>query len=223
MKIKKAMILAAGFGKRMWPITINTPKPLIKIGKNTLLENCILKLEKFGIEELAINTHYLSDKIQNYINEKKFSLNIKIFREKNILNTGGGIFNSTKHFGNNPFLVLNPDTIWNDKHISEFESLAKIYFDKKSTVILLVKKSKSYDQSFKGDFNLNNKGLVSRDRINKLIYIGAQIMDRSIFETSKSEAFSINSNWSDSELASIPCAYSTAEGLIHRSKVKEEI
>ena len=65
MKLTNGMILAAGFGKRMMPITSKIPKPLIKIGKTTLLENCILKLQDFGIEEIVINTHYLSSEIES--------------------------------------------------------------------------------------------------------------------------------------------------------------
>ena len=74
MKVKKGMILAAGFGRRMMPITEKIPKPLLKIGKVTLLENCILKLKDFGIEEVVINTHYLSNQIKYYLNEKNYDL-----------------------------------------------------------------------------------------------------------------------------------------------------
>ena len=72
--IKKAMILAAGFGKRLNPLTLNIPKPLLKIGKETLLSNTINFLEKYGIKEAVINVHYFSDKIIEYVNKKKFNL-----------------------------------------------------------------------------------------------------------------------------------------------------
>jgi len=195
MKLTNGMILAAGFGKRMMPITSKIPKPLIKIGQTTLLENCILRLKDFGIEEIVINTHYLSSKIENYINNKNFNLNINIFKEKNILDTGGGILNATKKFNNNPFIVLNPDTIWNTKHVKEFESLAKIYFDKKTSALLLVNKNKSHDKNFKGDFNINYKGVVSRNKSNQMIYTGAQILDRTIFKDLNIKPFSMNKIW----------------------------
>ena len=195
MKLTNGMILAAGFGKRMMPITSKIPKPLIKIGQTTLLENCILRLKDFGIEEIVINTHYLSSEIENYINNKNFNLNINIFKEKNILDTGGGILNATKKFNNNPFIVLNPDTIWNIKHVKEFESLAKIYFDKKTPALLLVNKNKSYDKNFKGDFNINYKGVISRNKSNQMIYTGAQILDRTIFKDLNIKPFSMNKIW----------------------------
>ena len=185
----------AGKGKRFLDAHYKIPKPLIKIGQTTLLENCILRLKDFGIEEIVINTHYLSSEIENYINNKNFNLNINIFKEKNILDTGGGILNATKKFNNNPFIVLNPDTIWNIKHVKEFESLAKIYFDKKTSALLLVNKNKSHDKNFKGDFNINYKGVVSRNKSNQMIYTGAQILDRTIFKDLNIKPFSMNKIW----------------------------
>ena len=195
MKVKKGMILAAGFGKRMMPITKKIPKPLLKIGEVTLLENCILKLKDFGIEEVVINTHYLSNQIEHYLNEKNFDLKINIVEEKYILDTGGGILNATSRYADDPFIVLNPDTIWNQKHIEEFKMLEKIYFDTMHTALLLVNKSMSFDKSFKGDFNINDKGLISRDKSNLMVYIGAQIINRKIFKNFKIKSFSMNDIW----------------------------
>ena len=102
--IKKAIILAAGFGKRVHPLTVDCPKPLLKIGKETLLSNTIKFLIKFGINEVTINTHYLSEQIVSYINEKKFNLKINLVIEKDrILNTGGGVLNVIKNFSENLF------------------------------------------------------------------------------------------------------------------------
>jgi len=195
MKIKKGMILAAGFGRRMMPITEKIPKPLLKIGKVTLLENCILKLKDFGIEEVVINTHYLSNQIKYYLNEKNFDLKINIVEEKFILDTGGGILNATSRYADDPFIVLNPDTIWNQKHIEEFKMLEKIYFDTMHTALLLVNKSMIFDKSFKGDFNINDKGLISRDKSNLMVYTGAQIINRKIFKNFKIKSFSMNDIW----------------------------
>ena len=107
MQIKKAIILSAGYGKRLNPMTLSKPKPLLKINKKTLLENTIHILEKFGIEEIIINTHYLSDQISTFINNKKFSSKIFIIEEhENILDTGGGVLNAAKKFNNYPFFEL---------------------------------------------------------------------------------------------------------------------
>ena len=198
--IKKAMILAAGFGKRVHPLTLKCPKPLLKIGKKTLLSNTIEFLESFGIEEVIINIHYLGDKIINYIKKNKFNLNIKIVEEKDkILDTGGGIFNAIHHFSNKPFLVINPDTIWSSNYLNEFKLAEKIFFKKKSKcLLLLVNKNKSFDRTISGDFNIENE-LVNRKNLNdlKYIYIGAQIIKPEVFGKNKENIFSINKIWDD--------------------------
>ena len=117
--IKKAMILAAGFGKRLNPLTLDCPKPLLKIGKETLLSNTINFLENYGTEEAVINVHYFSDQIIEYVNKKKFNLKITIVNEKEkILDTGGGILNALKYFKES-FVCINPDTIWSLNYLEE--------------------------------------------------------------------------------------------------------
>ena len=195
--IKKAMILAAGFGKRLNPVTNNCPKPLIKIGNGTLLSNTINFLQEFGIKHIVINTHYLSDQIKKYINEKKFKSNITIINEKEkILDTGGGIFNALKYF-NESFLCINPDTIWNLNYIKETKKLEKDFFlNKRECSLLLVDKKKSFDKNLKGDFSLEN-GLVTRVNTENLkyIYTGLQIIDPKIFLDINDRIFSINLIW----------------------------
>ena len=110
MQIKRAIILSAGYGKRLKPLTLSKPKPLLEINKKTLLENTIYLLEKFGIEEIVINTHYLSDQINTFVDNKKFNSKIFLIEEhEKILDTGGGVLNAAKKFNNDPFFVLNPD------------------------------------------------------------------------------------------------------------------
>ena len=195
--INKAMILAAGFGKRLNPLTLSCPKPLIKIGNETLLSNTIKFLEDFGIKEIIINTHYLGDQIKKYINEKKFKSNIIIINEdKKILDTGGGIFNALKYF-NESFLCINPDTIWNTNYIKESKLLENDFFlNKRKCSLLLVNKVKSFDENLKGDFSLKN-GLVTRNKNENLkyIYTGLQIIDPKIFLNISNKIFSINLIW----------------------------
>ena len=118
--IKKAMILAAGFGKRIHPLTLDLPKPLLKIGKETLLSNTLKFLELVEVQEAIINVHYLSEKIIDYIKKNKFKIKIKLIEEKEkILNTGGGILNAVDNFSNSPFYIVNPDTIWSKNYLKE--------------------------------------------------------------------------------------------------------
>ena len=194
MKIKHGMILAAGLGKRMQPITLKTPKPLIQIGKKNLLERAIDLLINHGIEEIAINVYHLSDQIKDFINNKKFKAKIIISEEQNqLLDTGGGILNATRNF-QKPFIAINPDTLWNSDYLNELKDLEDLYFREKKICLLLVRKNLSFDSSFKGDFNLEN-GIVSRSNKNEFIFTGLQILDQSAFSTIKDKIFSMNKIW----------------------------
>ncbi len=199
--IKKAMILAAGFGKRIQPLTFNCPKPLLKIGKETLLSNTLKFLEQYKISQIVINVHYLGEQIVDYINKNKFNLTINIVQEKDkILNTGGGVLNAINYFLNEPFLIINPDTIWNSHYLKELKLMEKTLFENKKSKcsLLVVNKEKSFDQSFKGDFNLENN-LISRkdgDDLN-CIYTGLQIIKPEVFSDLDLEVFSINRVWNN--------------------------
>ena len=197
--IKKAMILAAGFGKRIYPLTLKRPKPLLKIGNETLLSNALKFLELFGIKQAVINVHYLEEQIVDYISRNKFDLTITIVKEKNeILDTGGGVLNAIQYFSNLPFLIINPDTIWNLHYLKELKLMEKLFFENKKNKcsLLVVNKKKSFDQSFKGDFNLENN-LINRKNRNdlKYIYTGLQIIKPEVFSNLDAKVFSINRIW----------------------------
>ena len=198
MKVKKAIILGAGFGKRMLPITKKIPKPLVKINGVTLLENSIKFLSSLGIKHIVVNSHHLHKEIIKFIKRKKFSSKISVVVErKKILDTGGGILNASKKFKNQIFFVLNPDTIWKKSYKREFRELEKVYLKNKKPTMLLVLKEKSFDRSFKGDFNLNSKNEILRQKNNKFIFTGAQIISRSVFKKRKIRPFSMNKVWDD--------------------------
>jgi MurNAc alpha-1-phosphate uridylyltransferase len=197
--IKKAIILSAGFGKRLNPLTLNYPKPLLKIGKETLLSNTIKFLEKLEIKEAIINVHYLGNQISEYIRKNKFNLNIKVINEeKEILDTGGGILNALKYLDEN-FICINPDTIWNSQYIEEFKSMEGNFFlNEKKCNILVVDKLKSFDKNLKGDFNLES-GLVSRKegKDAKYIFTGLQIINSKVFTNINDKVFSVNKIWNE--------------------------
>ena len=195
MNIKYGMILAAGLGKRMQPLTLKTPKPLLEINNYTLLERAINLLISHGVQEISINVHYLPDQIKSFINRKKFKVKITISNEDNLLlDTGGGVLKGTQNFGDNPFFVINPDTVWSRNYLAELKSLEVIYLKNNKPTLLLVNKKLSIDPSFKGDFNLNNEK-ISKDSVNQFIFTGLQIINRSVFTNEKSEVFSLNKVW----------------------------
>jgi len=195
MNIKYGMILAAGLGKRMQPLTFKTPKPLLEINNYTLLERAINLLISHGVQEISINVHYLPDQIKSFINRKKFKVKITISNEENLLlDTGGGVLKGTQNFADNPFFVINPDTVWSKHYLAELKSLEVIYLKNNKPTLLLVNKKLSIDPSFKGDFNLNNEK-ISKDSENQFIFTGLQIINRSVFTNEKSEVFSLNKVW----------------------------
>ena len=197
--IKKAMILAAGFGKRLNPITLSVPKPLLKIGSETLLSNTINFLKNYGIKEVVINVHYFSDQIIEYVNKKKFNLKIRTINEKEkILDTGGGILNALKYFEES-FVCINPDTIWNLNYLEELKKMENNFFsNKEKCYLLVVNREKSFDKNIKGDFNLKNI-LVTREENESLkyIYTGLQIINPKIFLNIKDKVFSMNKVWNE--------------------------
>ena len=197
--IKKAMILAAGFGKRIHPLTLKHPKPLLKIGNKTLLSNTINFLKLFGIKQAVINVHYLGEQIIDYINRNQFNLTINIVKEKDkILNTGGGVLNAIQYFSHEPFLIINPDTIWNSHYLKELKLMEKSFFENKKgkCSLLVVNKKKSFDQSFKGDFNLKNNLINRKDKEDlDSIYTGLQIIKPEVFNGLSEKVFSINKIW----------------------------
>ena len=198
MKIKTALILCAGYGKRLNPLTLKTPKPLLKINEITLLENCINLIHSLGISKILINTFYLSEKIEEFIKDKKFNLDIKIINDgTNILNTGGGILNMINSSNEADFITFNPDTVWNENYKEYIQNMEKFYFLKKvQNILLLANENLSFDKNLKGDFNLK-KNIIKKNDVNSLIYTGCQILNKSLFNSFVVSNFSISNVWNE--------------------------
>jgi MurNAc alpha-1-phosphate uridylyltransferase len=196
MRINTALILCAGFGKRLNPLTLDTPKPLIKLNNIPVLETCINFIESLGVNEIILNTFYLKDQIHNFINKKNFKSKIKIVEDgKIILDTGGGIKNMLDHTSEENVLIFNPDTIWKKNYSKEITEMEKIYFSKKlKNILLLVKKELSFDKNLSGDFNLKDN-LIIKNNDRKFIYTGCQILNKKLFSDYKTKNFSINDLW----------------------------
>ena len=198
MKINSALILCAGFGKRLSPLTLKTPKPLLKVDNITVLERCINIIIKLGINEIFINTFHLSDQILEFIKTKKFSADIKIIKDGDvILNTGGGILNMINNSKENNFIVFNPDTLWRKDYLNDIYHMQNFYFlNKLKNILLLTNKKLSFDQSLKGDFQLKDN-LLKKNNNNDFIYIGCQILNRDLFEKYDVKSFSISEIWKE--------------------------
>ena len=198
MIINTALILCAGLGKRLNPLTLKKPKPLLELNNVTMLESCINMLIKLGIKKVFLNTFHLSDQIFKFIEKKNFLIDIQIIDDgKTILDTGGGILNMINNSKENDFLVLNPDTLWNEDYIKEIKKMQNFYFLKKIDCILLTaNKVLSFDKNLKGDFSLKDYLLKNYDNKN-FIYIGCQILNRNLFSKYDINSFSITRVWNE--------------------------
>ena len=195
-KINTALILCAGYGKRLNPLTLKTPKPLLKLNNISLLENTINLINDLGIKNILINTYYLKEQIEEFINKKNFNCKINLIEDGNsILDTGGGILNLIKKSESENFFVFNPDTIWGKQYIAIIRKMEIFYFENKiQNILLVVNKSKSFDKNLKGDFNLESKNILNYKEKN-FIYTGCQIINKKVFSIINKKSFSIVEIW----------------------------
>jgi len=198
MQIDTALILCAGFGKRLLPLTKTTPKPLLKIRDSTLLEKTIKLIEQLNIKKIKINIFYLPDEIKKFVNQLNSNIDIELIEDGNeILDTGGGIFNMIKDSAEENFLVFNPDTIWNESYNKYILEMVSFYFRKQiNNILLVVHKDLSFDKRLQGDFNLVNEKLT-KDNNKKFIYTGCQIINKNVFSKTAKKKFSINEIWTN--------------------------
>ena len=194
MEINTALILCAGYGKRLNPITLSKPKPLIEINNTTLLQNTLNLVTSLGVKNILINSFYLSEQIEEYA--ASLSGNLKVINDGDkILDTGGGILNLINHSGCEDFFVFNPDTIWNENHVSEINDMQKYYFQNKlNNILLLVNKKLSFDNNLKGDFDLEDN-IIKQSFEKNFIYTGCQILNKNLFNEYEVENFSIAKIW----------------------------
>jgi len=198
----KAMILAAGLGTRLRPITDNIPKALVEINGKTLLELAILRLINFGIKDIVINVHHFADKVVQYLKEKNnFGINISISDERELLlDSGGGIKKAAEFInGNTPFLVYNVDVISNinlNKMLTEHNSFSRI-----ATLAVRQRDSSRYflfddENRLHGWQNIKTNEIkphgIEIDKLKRLAFSGIHIIDPKIFKLMPDEkVFSI--------------------------------
>ena len=198
MKINTALVLCAGYGKRLNPLTLKNPKPLLKLNNLTLLENTINLIKKLGINEIKLNTFSLKDQIKIFIEEKNFDVKIEIIEDGNeILDTGGGIFNMINSLNEENFMVFNPDTVWSIDYLNCIKEMENFYFFKKiQNILMVVNKDLSFDKNLKGDFDLLDNQ-INKKKLNQYIFTGCQIINKKVFASIKNKSFSILQIWND--------------------------
>ena len=216
MQINTALILCAGFGKRLHPLTQETPKPLLKIKEITLLEKTMSFIEKLKINKIMLNTFHLSNKIEEFVNKINTKIKIELINDGNeILDTGGGILNMVRNTSEKDFLVFNPDTIWEDNYIKYVQEMIDLYFKQKmENILLVVNKDSSFDERLNGDFNLVDGKLTKQNNRN-FVYTGCQIINKNIFSKIQKKNFSMNEVWNEQIKNSKLFGYESKNKFLH--------
>ena len=216
MQINTALILCAGFGKRLHPLTQEIPKPLLKIKEITLLEKTMSFIEKLKINKIMLNTFHLSNKIEEFVNKINTKIKIELINDGNeILDTGGGILNMVRNTSEKDFLVFNPDTIWDDNYLKYVQEMIDLYFKQKmENILLVVNKDSSFDERLNGDFNLVDGKLTKQNNRN-FVYTGCQIINKNIFSKIQKKNFSMNEVWNEQIKNSKLFGYESKNKFLH--------
>ena len=196
------MVLAAGFGKRMRPLTLQKPKPLFEVGGRTMLDHALDKLVRFGTKRAVVNVHYLPDQIIDHLASRK-DIEIIISDEAELLDTGGGIKKAISYFDNKPFFSLNADLPWMDGSMPSLSRMAKAWDSKKmDALLLLMPTNRARGFSIKGDFEKASDGHIGRKNLPPplpFVWISAQIIKPQLYVAQKDKIFSNNVIWNEIE------------------------
>lgn len=203
-KPSRAMVLAAGLGLRMRPITEKLPKPLVDVGGRTLLDRALDHLEAVGVEQAVVNTHYLPEMIEKHLSARKRPA-IAISREDELLETGGGVFKALERLGDGPFYVVNSDIAWVDGATSALGRLAAAWDDRRMDALLLVMpKERAGDYEGTGDYFMAPQGALRRRKPGEpapFVFCGVQILHPRLFAGAKPGRFSLNLLYDRAEAA----------------------
>jgi len=196
MRPRTAMVLAAGLGKRMAPITHTIPKPLIKVAGKRLIDWGLDALENAGVERAIVNAHYLADQLDAHLAKRKTPAILVSDERQELLDSAGGIINALPEIGTEPFYVLNADTFWVDGARPNLVLLAEGWDDARMDILLMIAtKDQATGYDGRGDFNMGAEGRLRRlgaGETSPDIYAGAAIIHPRIFAGAPAGRASLN-------------------------------
>ncbi|MFD1611352.1 nucleotidyltransferase family protein [Sphingomonas tabacisoli] len=195
-----AMVLAAGLGKRMRPLTATRPKPLVEVAGKALLDHAIDRLKAAGVKKAVVNAHYLADALEAHLRRRIQGIDVVVSDERaQLLETGGGLVKALPLIDADPFLVVNSDNLWVDGPADSIRALAARWDDERmDALLLLVPLARANCHRGKGDFHMDGAGRLSRrkpGRVAPFVFTGVQILSKRLFEGAKAEPFSLNILW----------------------------
>ncbi|MGD9810983.1 MAG: nucleotidyltransferase family protein [Sphingobium sp.] len=200
VKITTAMLMAAGLGKRMRPLTATRPKPLVKVGGRPLIDHALDRLEAGGIERVIVNVHYLPDALIAHMKARKSPMEILISDEREkLLETGGGLMKAAALLGDQPFLCANSDNLWIDGPRDSIATLSALWDDARmDALLLMVPHARATCHGGPGDFHMTATGQLRRRKpghIAPFVFTGVQIISPRLLADPPGDVFSTNVFW----------------------------
>lgn len=195
-----AMIMAAGLGKRMRPLTATRPKPLIEVSGKALLDHVLEKLRVSGVKKIVVNVHYLADALEAHLTTRAQGLEVVISDERNLLmETGGGLVKALPLIDSDPFLALNSDNLWIDGPADTIKLLASQWDDEKmDALLLLVPQARALNNKGMGDFHMDREGRIrrrERSHVAPFVFTGIQMASKRLLRDAPDGPFSTNVLW----------------------------
>ncbi|WP_323800903.1 nucleotidyltransferase family protein [Parasphingorhabdus sp.] len=198
--VKTAMIMAAGLGKRMRPLTENRPKPLVEVAGKAMIDHCFEKLVEAGIGKAVVNVHYLADMMEAHLAALPYPIAIRVSDEREqLLETGGGLVQAEPLIAEDVFFCINSDNLWTDGPTNSLQKLAEAWDeDRMDALLLLAPRITAHNYQGKGDFHLDEDKRISRKRPDQpapLIYSGIQLLSKRLLRDAPAGPFSTNILW----------------------------
>jgi MurNAc alpha-1-phosphate uridylyltransferase len=199
-RIESAMVMAAGLGKRMRPLTATRPKPLVRVAGKPLIDHSLDRIEAAGVGHVVVNVHYLADALEAHLAAQKRAFTIAISDERDLLlETGGGMVKALPQLSGDPILVVNSDNIWTDGPVDSIQHLARHWDgDRMDALLLVIRQASATGHGGKGDFHMDPNGQLSRrkpGRIAPFVYTGIQLISPRLLDGAPEGAFSTNILW----------------------------
>jgi len=195
-----AMIMAAGLGKRMRPLTATKPKPLIEVAGKALLDHVLERLRIAGVQRVVVNVHYLADALEAHLSSRASGLEIVISDERSLLlETGGGLVKAAPLIDSDPFLAINSDNLWIDGPADTLKLLASQWDDERmDALLLLVPLARAENHHGIGDFHMDRTGRVRRrakSHVAPFVFTGVQMVSKRLLRDAPEGPFSTNILW----------------------------
>jgi MurNAc alpha-1-phosphate uridylyltransferase len=197
---KTAMVMAAGLGKRMRPLTATRPKPLVEVAGRALLDHVLDRLRIAGVEKIVVNVHYLPGSIEAHLASKADGLEVVISDERDLLlETGGGMVRAAPLIDADPFLVVNSDNLWVDGPADTLKLLASHWdSERMDALLLVVPHARAQNHRGSGDFHMDRSGRLRRRekaRVAPFVFTGIQMVSKALLKDAPEGAFSTNILW----------------------------